>query len=251
MKASTGDIVAAHPLHWKTRDEHFLRVPRRLNPGDVHVWHRATASLEEASLRPDVDLLSAEEKIRHARFMFDRDKRDFTAAHALVRRVLSLYAPIAPGDWTFDSTPNQKPRVAAEQAGDPPLLFSLSHTHGIVACAVSRGLEVGIDVESIDRIVDATGVARRFFAPAEIAMLDACGDETRPTRFVELWTLKEAYVKALGRGLIVPLDQFRFSFDNAGRIHFEAEPGLDAGSGATIRLRSGSSPRAGRRASSR
>jgi 4'-phosphopantetheinyl transferase len=204
-------------------------VPRQLNPGDVHVWHRATASLDEASLLADVDLLSAEEKIRHARFMFDRDKRDFAVAHALVRRVLSLYSATPPREWRFAGSPNQKPRLADEQAGEPPLLFSLSHTHGVVACAVSRGLEVGIDVESIDRIVDAADVARRFFAPSEIAMLDACTADEHSTRFVELWTLKEAYVKAIGRGLIVPLDQFSFSFDDIGRIEFAAEPGMNAG----------------------
>lgn len=202
---------------------------RSLHPGDVHIWHRATASIDETSLRADVDLLSAEEKIRHTRFMFDRDKRDFAVAHALLRRVLSRYAPIAPGDWRFDGSPNQKPHVAAQQAGEPPLLFSLSHTHGVVACGVSRGLEVGIDVESIDRIVDAEAVARRFFAPSEIAMLDACAGDEHATRFVELWTLKEAYVKAIGRGLIVPLDQFSFSFDPVGRIQFTAEAGMNAG----------------------
>ena len=185
--------------------------------------------MDEASLLADVDLLSTDEKIRHARFMFDRDKRDFAVAHALVRRVLSRYSTIAPRDWRFDASPNQKPQVAADQAGEPPLLFSLSHTHGVVACAVSRGLDVGIDVESIDRIVDAMEVARRFFSPSEVAMLDACAEGERATRFVELWTLKEAYVKAIGRGLIVPLDQFRFSFDEVGSIEFDAEPGMNAG----------------------
>jgi len=201
-----------------------------LNPGDVHVWHRATASIDAASLDADISLLSAGEKIRHARFMFERDKRDFAAAHGLLRRVLSMYADIAPADWQFDGAPNQKPCVAARQAGAPPLSFSLSHTHGFVACAAARGVDVGIDAESIDRIVDAHEVARRFFAPAEIAMLDACRDEPeRSRKFVELWTLKEAYVKAIGKGLIVPLDQFSFTIDEAGRIGFEAQPGMIAG----------------------
>ena len=186
--------------------------------------------MDEAGLRADVDLLSADEKVRHARFMFDRDKRDFACAHALVRRVLSVYSDMAPRDWQFDAPPNQKPRVAPDQAGDPPLLFSLSHTHGFVACAVARGpgrFDIGVDIESVERIVDARDVARRFFAPSETAMLDACSDELRAATFVDLWTLKEAYVKAIGRGLGVPLDQFSFAFDDRGGITFEAQPGID------------------------
>jgi 4'-phosphopantetheinyl transferase len=168
--------------------------------------------------------------MRHARFMFDRDKRDFAAAHGLVRRVLSMHADIAPADWQFDGSPNQKPRVAAHQAGTPPLSLSLSHTHGLVACAVARGVDVGIDVELVDRVVDAHEVARRFFAPKEIAMLDGCADaEERSRKFVELWTLKEAYVKAIGRGLVVPLDEFCFTIDAAGSVGFEAGPEMVAG----------------------
>ena len=120
--------------------------------------------------------------------------------------------------------------MTARQAGTPPLSFFAFIPTRLRAPAPPPAASVGIDAESVDRIVDAHEVARRFFAPAEIAMLDACsGEPERSRKFVELWTLKEAYVKAIGKGLIVPLDQFSFTIDEAGRIGFEAQPGMIAG----------------------
>jgi len=178
----------------------------------------------------DLEILSAEERLRHARFVFDRDARDYAAAHGLLRRALSACGAVAPADWQLHALPNHKPRIVPEQAGEPPLLFSLSHTQGFVACAAARGMEVGIDVESIERSREAHDVARRFFAPKEIAMLDRCtNDREHAVRFLELWTLKEAYVKAIGQGLSVPLDRFSIVFDDAGAPVFEAEQGLPAG----------------------
>jgi 4'-phosphopantetheinyl transferase len=177
--------------------------------------------MDEAEIHEALALLSQEERARHDRFVHARDRRDFAAAHALLRRVLSTYDDTSPAAWAFEATPAGKPRIARREAGGPGLTFSLSHTRGFVACAVARGMDVGVDVESIDRGADGREIARRYFSAAEAARLDACPDAERAARFVELWTLKEAYVKAIGEGLSVPLDGFSFAFDEAGHITLE------------------------------
>jgi 4'-phosphopantetheinyl transferase len=93
--------------------------------------------------------------------------------------------------------------------------FNLSKTSGMVACCVARNHEVGLDIEDLYRQVDVTPLAARFFAPAEKRDLLALPEHARRQRFFEYWTLKEAYVKALGAGLSIPLNQFWFQVNPA------------------------------------
>ena len=193
----------------------------------MHVWIRRTDALTEADLAAEIPLLSLEERERHARFRFARDRRDFAAAHALLRRSLSRYADLPPNEWVFQQEAGGKPSLG--HGGVPPLSFNLSHTDGLVACAIATGLDVGIDVETVDRRVDV-GVAERFFSAAENAGLRRSASAgIRASRFFELWTLKEAYVKALGQGLSHALDTIVFQVDG-GTILFTPPPGIDAAS---------------------
>jgi 4'-phosphopantetheinyl transferase len=176
-------------------------------------------------VRSECSVLSVEERARRDRFVLERDRRDFAEAHALTRRVLSLYESVEPQDWTFAVTAEGKPYLPPDQAGTPALLFNLSHTRGLVACAVTRGADVGLDVESIDRAVNTRGISKRFFTKAEDAAIHECPDDERQARFIEFWTLKEAYIKAIGRGLACPLDEFGFSLMGASGLRFEAPAG--------------------------
>jgi 4'-phosphopantetheinyl transferase len=124
---------------------------------------------------------------------------------------------VPPDEWRFVSAPHGKPQTIQ---GVPS--FNLSHTRGVVACVVAQSMAVGIDVERTDRRTDTGSIAERFFSPAEAAELRATPDDTR-TRFVEIWTLKEAFVKAIGLGLSQPLDAFSFSLDGS-MIRFTAPP---------------------------
>ena len=108
------------------------------------------------------------------------------------------------------------------ESGDglPPLSFNLSHTHGLVACAITSGSDVGVDVESIGRDV-TDGVAERFFSERENADLRQCATAAlRARRFIELWTLKEAYVKAIGKGLSHSLNSIVFDPSDRESIRF-------------------------------
>jgi len=188
----------------------------------VHVWCRATGAgdLDDAH---DADLrhLSADERARCARFIFARDRRDFAAAHALLRDRLSHYGGVDPAAWTFDAAPGGKPFIVSA-TGEPALAFNLSHTRGFVACAIAGAGDLGIDVESIDRAADGRAIAERYFSASECDGLDACETRDRAVRFIELWTLKEAYVKAIGRGLSHPLDAFAFTFEGDRGLRFHA-----------------------------
>ena len=206
----------------------FVVVP--LNASDVHVWYLATASLDDDGVTAALSLLSPDERQRSDRFVFRRDRRDFAAAHALTRRVLSSYENVAPRDWTFEATADGKPCLPAGHAGGPPLVFNLSHTHGLVACAVARDGDIGLDVERIDRAVDARGIAARYFTAGESAFIDGGhggGAGDRQVRFAEVWTLKEAFVKAVGRGLRQPLNAFGCVLEGSRGIRFDAPTGMD------------------------
>jgi 4'-phosphopantetheinyl transferase len=169
-------------------------------------------------LARDAALLTAGQHARSRRLRSADRRRDFVAAHGLLRRTLSRVRPLEPAEWRFEVGPTGKPAVVAAQRGDPPIAFNLSHTCGLVACIVSAGSSVGIDVERTDRDIDSDAIASRFFDPAEAAHLRTLADGARRCRFVELWTLKEAYVKAVGSGLSMPLRDCVFELEGAHAV---------------------------------
>ena len=170
--------------------------------------------------------LSDDEHARMARFVFDRDRRAFLLTRALVRTTLSRYSSLAPQQWRFITNPHGRPEILERPSGCPDLRFNLSHTDGLIACAVTVGREVGVDVEHINRHL-VRDVAGRFFAPREVSDLNRLPEPERQRVFFDYWTLKEAYIKARGFGLALPLGDFAFKLDppNAPTITFE--PSLD------------------------
>jgi phosphopantetheinyl transferase len=199
-------------------------VDRPDDTNDVDVWYWPTARVSTAELEAQQDILSDDERDRCDRFGVERDRRDYAAAHVLLRRVLSLYGEPAPATWRFSRNRHGRPSIVPEQAAARPLNFSLSHTRGLVACAVTSTRDVGIDVELIGEKAAAPELAERLFARSEVAMLRNCEPEEYATRFVELWTLKEAYIKAVGVGLGHSLDSFAFCFHGITGLRFSAPP---------------------------
>src|SRR4051812_3308357 len=175
---------------------------------DVAVWFRQTDTSSPAEIAEMAAVLSTDELGRRDRFRFEDDRRDFTAAHALLRATLSRYGSRQPSDWRFATNAEGKPSLAPEQAAADPLTFNLSHTRGLVACVVARGAAVGIDVERGPRVKDVLAFASRYFSSGERAQLSSRHGTEREQRFIEIWTLKEAYLKALGVGIRIPLDSF-------------------------------------------
>lgn len=152
-------------------------------------------------------LITTDESARHRRFVFDKDREQFLLARGLVRCVLSRYADVPPAEWRFGQNEFGKPTIDGP-AVQPGLAFNLSHTHGLVVCAVAKARSVGVDVESIDRGVEHLTIAERFFAVPECRYLSGIDAGERGRAFFRIWTLKEAYIKAHGMGLSIPLGSF-------------------------------------------
>lgn len=192
----------------------------------VSARYLVTSTRGADALEDDLSLLDAAERTRRDAFAFARDRREFVAAHALLRRMLSRYRDVPAADWRFEAGPFGKPFVPEGQAGSPPIAFSLSHTRDLVACAVGEAEEVGVDVEPIDRPRnDVDKLAERYFAAREVDGLRALPEAERRVRFTDLWVLKEAYIKAIGVGLAQPLQSFGFDFAGAEALRFTPPAG--------------------------
>ena len=193
----------------------------------VHVDLLATDNREALAKRERyLQWLSPDEHERMARFVFERDRVRFLLTRALVRTTLSRYAPVAPADWHFIANAHGRPEILDRPAGVPDLRFNLSHTDGLIACAVTIGREVGIDVEHVGRRL-TQDVAARFFAPAEVAHLQSLPADQQERVFFDYWTMKEAYIKARGFGLALPLGDFAFQFAPDRPPTITIEPSLN------------------------
>lgn len=152
-------------------------------------------------------ILDQPERSRAERFHFEHDRQSYIAAHALTRVMLSKHVEQPPSAWRFRNGTHGKPEIEGAKSG---LRFNLSHTRGLVAAAVTFQYDVGVDVEQVDPKRLGLDVAERFFAPAEAQHLRALPQEARTEASYAYWTLKEAYIKAIGLGLSCPLDAFNF-----------------------------------------
>jgi 4'-phosphopantetheinyl transferase len=176
-------------------------------------------------------MMSADERARHDRFVFAADRLLFLQTRGMVRTILSRYTGVSPDACAFLVEPGGRPSLAGDAGRG--IDFNVSHTRGLIALAVASSVRatdehgftratdehgftrisgrVGIDVEGVERAW-SDGVPNRFFAPAESAALDALPPSERQVRFYECWTVKEAYLKARGLGLALPLDGFAVGF---------------------------------------
>ncbi|HJQ31620.1 MAG TPA: 4'-phosphopantetheinyl transferase superfamily protein [Pyrinomonadaceae bacterium] len=187
-----------------------LPPPRPALPGEeVHVW-RALLDAPEVRVRRLLELLAPDERERAARFHFERDRRRFTVARGLLRGILGGYLNSAPEALRFVYGAQGKPALVAEQ-NPGGLRFNVSHSEGVALFAFARGREVGVDVERVSSRVSCEEIAGRFFSPGEVARLRALPAELREAAFFDCWTRKEAYIKARGEGLSLPLDGFDVS----------------------------------------
>ena len=186
-------------------------------------------------------LLLADERARHDRFVFAKDRLQFLATRALVRTVLSQYVDVDPKAWRFATHERGKPYIVAP-AGLPTLHFNLSNTRGLIVCAVStRYSALGCDTEDVTRKTETVGIADHYFSPLEVQALRALPASRHSERFFSYWTLKESYIKARGLGLALPLDQFSFLLDAGPGVGVAFDPRLqdDAGRWRFALLRSG------------
>jgi phosphopantetheinyl transferase len=167
----------------------------------VHAFVCDTSTMPVGRVAALLRLLSPAERERSHRFAFEEDRRDYVAAHALLRLALADRVRLPPGAIRFGATARGKPYMIPKRPGSRVPAFSLSHSRGRVACAIGQRKPVGIDVEAVDHRVQAIDIARQFFSSEEAAALERCSADQRSIRFCELWTRHEALAKARGWGI--------------------------------------------------
>ncbi len=186
-----------------------------VNSSEVHLWRVDLNSFSDKLL---ADVLSTDEISRADRFHFANDRKHFIVARALLRTLLAAYLGLAPRLLKLTYGEMGKPFLTAEeQSSERPISFNLAHSAGRALYAFTQGREVGVDLEFIRNITAGDDIANRFFSANESAAIQALPMEQRKEAFFNCWTRKEAYIKARGEGLSIPLDSFEVSVAPAER----------------------------------
>lgn len=191
-------------MEWSSTEDNPV-----LESREVHVW-RALLAMAPPVLRRLESTLAEDEKARAARFIFDQDRDHFIAARGILRDVLARYIGCPAETIKFAYGPRGKPALA-DPGSNSRVRFNLSHSHGLALIAVAAGREVGIDVEFLRPEFAGEDIAKRYFSEREVRELTKLPVESRAGGFFRCWTRKEAYIKARGDGLHVPLDSFSVS----------------------------------------
>ena len=181
-----------------------------LSGDEVHVW-RTYLDRNEGCVQRLQQILSADEQGRAQRFRFEKDRQHFIVARGVLRLILSSYLEPAPGKLRFCYGPHGKPSLDMPSS-QRRLSFNASHCDGLALYAVTWERRIGIDIERIRTDLAYEQIAERFFSPQEKAEIDALeAEQVKRRAFFDCWTRKEAYIKARGEGLSLPLDQFNVS----------------------------------------
>jgi 4'-phosphopantetheinyl transferase len=193
---SAASLWSAPPAHLSLRHD------------EVHVW-RADLSQMLASVASCCQLLTPDEYQRAEKFRFAKDRERFILARGLLRTILSHYLHLRPEQLRFSYNAWGKPSLAQHCGG--ALRFNVSHAHELALYGITSGREIGLDLEHMREDMDCEQIAERFFSRREVEMLRALPASQRTVAFFNCWVRKEAYIKAKGQGLSLPLDDFDVS----------------------------------------
>jgi len=196
-------------------DTHIMQISEK----DIHVWFIQSEEICNVKLLSQCYfLLNDEERLQHSQFHFEKDQHQYLLTRSVVRSVLSKYTNnILPRQWCFKKNPYGKPSIGNTRPTSP-LSFNISHTKQLIVMAVTLNQEIGIDVEYLPKLEKKLHIAQHLFSALEIKQLLELPIAKQNKRFADLWTLKEAYIKACGKGLFIPLDQFSFCFSQTGKV---------------------------------
>jgi 4'-phosphopantetheinyl transferase len=194
--------------------------PSALIPGetDVHIWS-ASLALPSSRLQCLKTILSSDEQERAGKFRFDQHRNRFIAARGLLRFMLSHYLQISPADVEFSYSSRGKPRLSSRYQ-DSGFQFNLAHSEDEALMAIGRVGELGVDIERIRPLKDMDHLVERFFSSRENELFQKLGAHEKPVAFFNLWTRKEALLKATGEGISHSLKLVEVSFlpDEPARI---------------------------------
>ncbi|UCF04464.1 MAG: 4'-phosphopantetheinyl transferase superfamily protein [bacterium] len=178
---------------------------------EVHIW-RVSLDVASDSLSVLKGTLSGDELRRAGRFFFERDRLHFIAARGVLRSIIGFYLDTDPKVVRFAVAPDGKPQLD-ERFDIHDVRFNLSHSRGLALYAFTLGREIGVDLERIRKDFDWQPIADRFFTPGEKEKLESMSEAKGYKAFFSCWTLKEAYMKARGKGLALPPNRFEVTVE--------------------------------------
>lgn len=191
----------------------------------IDIWVTFQDKIRDQRLLEEYEkLLTKEEKEQKNRFHFRKHQLQYLITRALIRTTLSKYSDIPPGEWRFGSNKYGKPETA-----QLPHFFNIAHTEKIIICGISREYPIGVDIEYFNRKEGLEHIAKRYFTEKEYRDLKSHPEHQQTERFYSYWTLKESFIKACGKGLSIPLDQFSFAIDGTRPPQVEIDQKLDEG----------------------
>ena len=197
-----------------------------LRTNEIHLWFAFPDEITDTSLLSRyMNLLSLEERNKQKRFLFPEHQHQYLVAHALVRTTLSKYTGVHPRDFEFLPNNYGRPEIINKEITNS-LRFNLSHTSGLIACAVVLKKDIGVDVEKMDSRRADLKCIDHFLSPQEVAEIHQIQGKRKIERFFDYWTLKESYIKARGIGLSIPLDRFSFSVSDHQPLGISFHPEL-------------------------
>lgn len=170
-----------------------------MSKNEIHIWKIQLDFLPQQLKRSD-HILSFQEREKAGRFFFETDKRRYLIGHSVLRTVLGKYTDTAPDQIQFKLNPQGRPCLQ-KRDNSKYLDFNLSYSHSTALCAIAFKRQVGVDVESVNSSLNVRSLAKQFFSDHEYKMINALPENKRPSVFLCLWTLKEACLKASGKGL--------------------------------------------------
>jgi 4'-phosphopantetheinyl transferase len=201
-------LRTTRPLSMNISDAAFRLETQIMLPADeVHLWRVDLANVARREQKWE-EILSADERARAARFRFSRERQYFTATRSLLRTILGGYLDSDPKALRFQYSEKEKPLLTQSPNH---VEFNVSHSGDVALLAFARGRDVGVDVEQLREDFDHKAIARRFFSEQEQVQLTALAPADRYHGFFRCWTRKEAYIKARGTGLSLPLRHFDVS----------------------------------------
>lgn len=194
----------AETIQWPPPDS------SQLAGDEIHVW-AAQLTVDRDILEAHIATLSPDEKARAERFRFDKHRHRFVVGRGVLRNILGRYLQVDPASLRFDYLTNGKPALTREfaRAG---IHFNLSHSEDLALVAVTRIGIVGVDVEWVRAIDDVDALVARFFSPRENELFQKVSSSEKPAAFFNLWTRKEALLKATGEGITRSLSLVEVSF---------------------------------------
>lgn len=191
----------------------------------IHLWLcNYESDRDQRATELYLALLDDQERAQQTRFRFERDRARFLVTRALLRTVLSRYLPVAPRDLVFSQNGYGRLEIANKENAIAGLDFNISHIHSLIVLAVSARRRLGVDVENVRACRAPIEIADRYFSRDEVdALLRAPDAGQQQELFFEYWTFKEAYIKARGMGVSIPLDKFAFDYPSQGKVRLSID----------------------------